>query len=246
MFGETYKIKEEEISSLVTKTKKIAVRNILLVLCVAIPFIMYSAKPMFDHNSPLSLISFLFPVLVIFLIMLRRRKKNSIEEIFRAYELTISEGSIHCKSMLNNTIQNVTIQFSEITKITHYVRGSILVIGTDLSHSFSIPDQIEKKEEVISKLSSICAIGDGKKEIRLYYLQRINMFLFILSALSIVTAENKILIGMAGLVVVYCAFLPAYFLLTTKKMLGYHKIINLLYLVMTGFVLVMGIFKIFL
>jgi hypothetical protein len=244
MFGEVYKIKEEEIPKLVKKAKADKLRRILIsyvFVAIGLTLVYY---PLYNGQG----IAFVFPVLLIFsaiiLIVFLKARRIQYEKIYKSFELTISEGSITCVNTSIKPGKPISIQFTEISKITHYVNDSLLIIGTDLSHAFSIPNQIENRKEIIEKLSSVQPIKEGKKEKNLYYLQRFNMWLFILSIFGIIGPNNSIINGLSCAIILYTTFLPIYFFITTRKLGTRIKIVNSLFLLLAFFFISIGVSKI--
>lgn len=243
MFGEVYKIDEQAIPGLVKKArKKLMVRYILMVLII-VPILIFSSSPYYSNGGPTFWIPIIIPLMLwCVIILIVRKKKPKVEDQLRAYELTISEGSMHCQYNYANQTNHVSIAFNEVTKISYYLRESILIVGKDLSHSFSIPKSIEKREEIIRQLSAIKPITDAKKEIRIYYLQRINSIVLAISILLMIP-DIKTLYLVSSIAALYAISLPVYFFFTTRNMTHSIKRVNGIYVVAGLVVCILGIVK---
>ncbi len=245
MFGDVYKIREDAIPLLLRKMRRAKILYIGIALLMVMPAFIYSTAPLFSDMGTEMIIPIVIILAVWFYIIIKLRKtQQKAADPLRAFEFIIAEQSLHCKYSIGTSIQNMTIPIKDISRISHYVHGKILVVGVDLAQSFSIPSHIEKREEIIERLSAIKPIGTGKKEILLYYMQRINMIVFGIAALLILLSEVNAILIVASISMLYSIFLPVYFFIVTKNIPQHIKIINGLYVIIGLIVFIAGLSKI--
>ena len=188
MFGETYKIPEEEVDRLARRARLRTRIIFMSTILIALTFVKFALPP---ANSSADYVPFIVVVPLAIFIALKRQNLKSFRKTFESYELTISEGTVSCNS---SQIKPTSINTNEITTICYFIKGGILIKGKDIYHAFVIPKQIEKLDEVIAHLNNIRPIEDGKTETRKYWMRTVLHFFTLPAIVGVLLINDKFIL----------------------------------------------------
>lgn len=188
-----YKIKPNGFQEI---QKKIIFRTVPMSLFAASVGI-YIAK---SNNSSINendfdVLPYAVPLIFVFLGYSLYKGIKRQRSLFESYKLTINDENI-IREQLNTSSINLPI--NQISKISKLKDGTITIIGRNKSEMIIVPVQIEKYDEIESKLNAIIPLKVIEKEKLLEKYSSVTGLITIGLMVCVYTLTNKIIVGVSG------------------------------------------------
>jgi hypothetical protein len=193
---------------------------------------------LYNTSSPYDWLSWAIPVIIIVTVagFSTVRTLRRVKKMYESYELTISENLIAREQVNTPTI---SIYLGEVEEIIKRRNKGFMVRGKTERDIILIPAQIENYDQLETALNEIKPITRKGKTTTLLRVRGLLGLLAIVLMICVYTVENKIIVGVAG--ILFTGIYIYSFILTQKsKNIDYRTkrkrwVILLMVLIILGF-----------